>query len=583
MKRLIVILLVLALAFSLAGCGHKHEWKEATCTEPKTCATCGETEGEPLGHTWVEATCTEPKTCSVCGETEGEPLGHTWVDATETEPKTCSVCGLTEGEPLGPDEEALRAAEEAARAAEEEAARLAEEEAAKAAEEEAARAAEEEAAKAAEEEALLAKVAEEEALLAIEAKAAEEEAAHEHSWMEATCTEPKTCSICGETEGEALGHSWIEATCTEPKTCSVCGETEGEALGHDWGEPVYTWADDLSAVTATRVCRNDESHAETEIAQTTAEVTTPETCEADGLTAYTAVFGNPAFETQTETREEPAAIGHDWGEPVYTWADDLSSVTAARVCRNDESHVETETAPATAAVTRESACEEPGETTYTAVFTDPAFAVQTATADDLEPLGHTWIEATHTEPRTCSVCGETEGESIPVDYFGIDFPAFREAFNIAYPGFLKISPDGESLCLKIKGTTLRIFSMFVQETGQMPQISFTYGDEYGVLTDRSDEAPIESFNTIRISFTSPVSGFDKLTAQNIAYIGCKLGQILDPTLTDKAFASALGDAAAAEGQTLSFIREGIAYEFASAVNNSVYEYTFTIDLASNQD
>ena len=53
-----------------------------------------------------------------------------------------------------------------------------------------------------------------------------------HDWTEATCTEPKTCSRCGETEGEPLGHDWLAATCTEPKTCSLCGETEGEPLGH---------------------------------------------------------------------------------------------------------------------------------------------------------------------------------------------------------------------------------------------------------------------------------------------------------------------------------------------------------------
>ena len=31
---------------------------------------------------------------------------------------------------------------------------------------------------------------------------------HVHKWVEATCTEPKTCSICGETEGFSLGHKW---------------------------------------------------------------------------------------------------------------------------------------------------------------------------------------------------------------------------------------------------------------------------------------------------------------------------------------------------------------------------------------
>jgi hypothetical protein len=78
-----------------------HTWKDATCTEPKTCSVCGETEGKALGHTWEDATCTEPKTCSVCGETEGKVLGHKRKDATCTEPKTCTVCGKTYGEPLG--------------------------------------------------------------------------------------------------------------------------------------------------------------------------------------------------------------------------------------------------------------------------------------------------------------------------------------------------------------------------------------------------------------------------------------------------------------------------------------------------
>ena len=69
----------------------------------------------------------------------------------------------------------------------------------------------------------------------------------EHTWKDATCTTPKTCEVCGETEGEALGHKWNdgevtkEATCTEKGektfTCTVCGETKAEeidAVGHNW-------------------------------------------------------------------------------------------------------------------------------------------------------------------------------------------------------------------------------------------------------------------------------------------------------------------------------------------------------------
>lgn len=58
---------------------------------------------------------------------------------------------------------------------------------------------------------------------------------HEHTWEEATCTQPMTCSECGKTQGEPNGHQWTEATCETPRTCSVCGETEGEPLGHSKG------------------------------------------------------------------------------------------------------------------------------------------------------------------------------------------------------------------------------------------------------------------------------------------------------------------------------------------------------------
>lgn len=51
-----------------------------------------------------------------------------------------------------------------------------------------------------------------------------------HAWVDATCEAPKTCDLCGETEGEALGHEWIDATYQAPKTCETCGATEGEAL-----------------------------------------------------------------------------------------------------------------------------------------------------------------------------------------------------------------------------------------------------------------------------------------------------------------------------------------------------------------
>ncbi|MBE6893789.1 MAG: hypothetical protein E7482_07240 [Ruminococcaceae bacterium] len=65
------------------------------------CDVCG--EENITEHSWKDATCTEAKTCTECGETEGSPLAHEygrWVkvyEPTETEPgvkvKTCHECG----------------------------------------------------------------------------------------------------------------------------------------------------------------------------------------------------------------------------------------------------------------------------------------------------------------------------------------------------------------------------------------------------------------------------------------------------------------------------------------------------------
>ena len=79
MKRLFLsIAACFSVLLCLSGCMHQHEWVEATCTEPRTCAECGETEGEPLGHApgeWSapeivaqEATQVSELRCSRCGE-----------------------------------------------------------------------------------------------------------------------------------------------------------------------------------------------------------------------------------------------------------------------------------------------------------------------------------------------------------------------------------------------------------------------------------------------------------------------------------------------------------------------------------
>ena len=86
-KKIAFIGSIIIAAVLMTGCCLKHDWEEATCKDPMTCAKCGKTEGSSLDHEWKAATCTDPKTCSVCGATEGEIGSHNVVNGV------CTVCG----------------------------------------------------------------------------------------------------------------------------------------------------------------------------------------------------------------------------------------------------------------------------------------------------------------------------------------------------------------------------------------------------------------------------------------------------------------------------------------------------------
>ncbi|MGN0999586.1 MAG: hypothetical protein ACI4PO_08550 [Faecousia sp.] len=112
----------------------------------------------------------------------------------------------------------------------------------------------------------------------------------EHEWKDATCDAPKTCEICGQTEGAPNGHSWQAATCDAPKTCEICGKTEGSALGHDWVD-----ADCETAKTCSR-CGLAEGEA---LGHTWVDATTelPKTCSTCGKTEGEKIQVDSRFST----------------------------------------------------------------------------------------------------------------------------------------------------------------------------------------------------------------------------------------------------------------------------------------------
>ena len=188
-KRTAAILMTLVMLFSVVT--------TALGEEKWTCLECGKRNAVSMGdicpycgthrhiHTWQDATCTEPRTCTGCSETEGEPAGHDWDDGVVTKAATCvnegnmtytcTTCGETKQETIEKNEN-NHAAETEVR-----------------------------------------------------------------GYKEATCVEDgysgdvycKGCEAMikgGETIAATGEHEWDEATYNAPKTCRVCGATEGEPL-----------------------------------------------------------------------------------------------------------------------------------------------------------------------------------------------------------------------------------------------------------------------------------------------------------------------------------------------------------------
>lgn len=78
-----------------------------------------------------------------------------------------------------------------------------------------------------------------------------------HSWENATCEAPQTCSVCGITVGESR-HSWQGAACDTPAACALCGITAGEAEEHAYTDWVVNQQDALFRYCA--LCGRAEAH-----------------------------------------------------------------------------------------------------------------------------------------------------------------------------------------------------------------------------------------------------------------------------------------------------------------------------------
>ncbi len=168
-------------------------------------------------------------------------------------------------------------------------------------------------------------------------------------------------------------------------------EYNGNSLGHDYNEPQYSWSQDNKTCNATTTCKRCNSNV-SEDGTVTNEVTKEVSCVENGEILYTATFTKVPFTKQTKT-EVVNKLGHIYETVEYKWSDDYTGCTASATCTRCHDDASTISQPANVTITKtkEPTCEDKGETTYTATFTDTEhFQNQTNVVANIDALGHSY-------------------------------------------------------------------------------------------------------------------------------------------------------------------------------------------------
>ena len=153
--------------------------------------------------------------------------------------------------------------------------------------------------------------------------------------------------------------------------------------------------------------------------ETLATVTFTVACEDTEITVTTNERNDELELDETETIAIEG-IGHDWGEPEWTWAEDYSTATATFVCGNNDEHVEEIEAVVTSETT-DPTCTEAGETVYTATVTFEGKEYTDTKTESIEATGHDWGEPTWTwsdDNKTVTatfVCNNDESHTMTVE------------------------------------------------------------------------------------------------------------------------------------------------------------------------
>ena len=192
---------------------------------------------------------------------------------------------------------------------------------------------------------------------------------------------------------------------------------------------------------------------------------------------------------------------HDWGEVKYTWISD-NTCKAERVCKHDNTHIESETVTASGTVITAATCKEKGKMKYTATFANTAFFAQSREVDiDFAP--HTYgawkdeIPATTENFGTkghkdCTVCGRH------FDADGNEITDLRIAkigtHNVVINGESKFFADGESVTVTAEDKEGKVFKGWKDVSGKI------------VSTDKSYTFTVTGATTLTAVYKDKTSG-----------------------------------------------------------------------------
>ena len=182
-------------------------------------------------------------------------------------------------------------------------------------------------------------------------------------------THTRTCSRDTK-HTETNNCSGGTATCTVKAVCDVCKQAYGALKAHDF-----------TAETAEAKYLKSGSSC-------TAKAVYYKSCTVCGLSSK----GTPSEATFTSG----SVLGHDWGEPSYTWTavPDGYMCAASKKCNHCSEDV-SELATVTYAVTTAPTCLNDGIGTYTATFS-AAYGFTTQTKNvTLSAIGHKWGDVTY--------------------------------------------------------------------------------------------------------------------------------------------------------------------------------------------